>query len=114
MMGFRDWLGGRRGVDPEIMELMNPLLGWRPVHFVAFPRNDDGYVRHYFQYLDKEGRCNEFIVFYHETMGGLEQQHTAYRKAPEEAYVLLNQRGPWSMAPQSVRSSPRRRLPCPK
>jgi RNA polymerase-interacting CarD/CdnL/TRCF family regulator len=97
-MGIRDWLGSRRGMDREIMEMMNPLLGWRPVHFVAFPRNEDGYVRHYFQYLDKEGRRNEFIVFHHETAGGLEQQHTAYRKAPEDSYVLLSQRGPWSMA----------------
>lgn len=97
-MGIRDWLGGNRGVSRDIQEMMNPLLAWRPVHFVAFPRNEDGYVRHYFQYLDKEGRKNEFIVFHHETLGGLEQQCTAYRKAPEEAYVLLSQRGPWSMA----------------
>ncbi|SFM06083.1 CarD-like/TRCF domain-containing protein [Bradyrhizobium sp. NFR13] len=98
-MGIRDWLGGNRGgLSRDIQELMNPLLAWRPVHFVAFPRNEDGYVRHYFLYLDKEGVRNEFVVFHHETAGGLEQQHTAYRKAPGEAYVLLSQRGPWSMA----------------
>jgi RNA polymerase-interacting CarD/CdnL/TRCF family regulator len=96
-MGFRDWLGGRRGFDNELQEIMNPLLTWRLQHFVAFPRNEDGYIRHYFQFLDKQGVRNEFIVFHHQTMGGLQQQHTAYRKAPEEAYVLLSQRGPWAV-----------------
>lgn len=97
-MGIGDWLGGKRGVDREIQEMMNPLIAWRLQHFVRFPRNEDGYVRHYFQFLDKERVKVEFIVFHHETLGGLEQQHTAYRKYPEESYGLLNQRGPWSMA----------------
>jgi RNA polymerase-interacting CarD/CdnL/TRCF family regulator len=97
-MGIRDWLGGKRGVDREIQEMMNPLIAWRLQHFAALPRNEDGYVRHYFQFLDKERVRVEFIVFYHETLGGLEQQHTAYRKAPEESYGLLSQRGPWSMS----------------
>jgi hypothetical protein len=28
-MGIRDWLGGKRGVDREIRELMNPPDAWR-------------------------------------------------------------------------------------
>lgn len=28
-MGIKDWLSGRRGVDREIQEMMNPLIAWR-------------------------------------------------------------------------------------
>jgi hypothetical protein len=96
-MGIGDWFGGRGGRDREIQEIMNPLVAWRLQHFVAFPRSD-GYVKHYFQFLDKERIRVEFILFYQETAGGLDYQCTAYRKYPEDAYGLLNERGPWSMS----------------
>ena len=78
---------------------MNPLVEWRLQHFVAFPRNDDGYVRHYFQFVDKEGVCVESSCSTVDHPGGLEHQCTAYRKQPEDAYGgLLNERGLWSMS----------------
>lgn len=49
-MGIRDWLGGRRGFDNELQEMMNPC--WPGVsNFVAFPRNEDGYISHFYSSL---------------------------------------------------------------
>lgn len=46
--------------------------------------------------MDKEGRREEFIVFYADTIGGYSYERTAHRRQPEESYALLSERGPWS------------------
>ncbi|WP_089264876.1 hypothetical protein [Tardiphaga sp. OK246] len=76
--------------------MMNPLLGWRLQHFVAIPSKDDWH-RNYFQFLNKQKRREEFIQLFGETIGGLSYECTAHRKEGEDTYVLLNERGPWSM-----------------
>lgn len=94
---FKDWFDKRvRGGPTQMEEMMNPLLAWRLQHFVAIPA-DEGYRRHYFQFLNKEGSREEFIVFYADTIGGFQYERTAHRKQGEDTYVLLSERGPWSI-----------------
>jgi len=96
---FRDWFDRSvRGGPSEMEEMMNPILGWRLQHFVCIPEDSDGWLRHYFMFLDKERVRREFIVFYAQTIGGYSYERTAYRKLPEDAYSLLSERGPWSMS----------------
>ncbi|MCP1752039.1 CarD family transcriptional regulator [Bradyrhizobium elkanii] len=98
-MGFlRDWFDRQTQKGPtEVEEMPNPLLGWRLQHFVCIPA-EQGWLKHYFQFLDKEGRREEFIVFYTDTIGGYSYERTAHRRQPEESYALLSERGPWSMS----------------
>ncbi len=94
---FRDWFDKSvRGGPTRMEEMMNPLLAWRLQHFVSIPA-DEGYLRHYFQFLNKESRREEFIVFYGETIAGFQYERTAHRKEGEDTYVLLSERGPWSI-----------------
>ena len=42
-------------------------IAWRPQHFVAFPRNEDGYVRHYVQFLERSvfGSSSSYFTMRH-------------------------------------------------
>lgn len=76
--------------------MLNPLLAARLQHFVCIHDTPDRpFLRHYFQFLNKDGRREEFIVFYAHTIGGYVYERTAYRKQGEDSYSLLNDRSPW-------------------
>lgn len=93
---FRDWFDRKTRGYTDIDVLMNPMLAWKLKSFVCIPEDRDGWLRHYFQFLDKGTTRLEFIVFYAKTIGGWSYERTAYRKQPEESYSLLSERGPWS------------------
>lgn len=96
-MGLKDWLDRKRRGYTDLDELMNPMVAWRMKQFVVIhPSGDDRWLRHYFQFLDKNSTRLEFIVFYAQTAGGWSYEATAYRKLGEDAYSLLSERGPWS------------------
>ncbi|WP_052523522.1 CarD family transcriptional regulator [Bradyrhizobium sp. STM 3809] len=95
-MGLKDWFDRKRRGYTELDEIMNPLVSARLQHFVCINDTPDRpYLRHYFQFLNKGGLREEFIVFYAHTIGGYAYERTAYRKQGEEAYSLLNDRSPW-------------------
>lgn len=95
-MGLKDWFDRKRRGYTDFDEMMNPLVSARLQHFVCIrDAPDRPYLRHYFQFLNKAGLREEFIVFYANTIGGYTYERTAYRKQGENAYSLLNDRSPW-------------------
>jgi len=93
---IKDWLDRKRRGYTDMDELMNPMVAWRLKQFVCIPEDQEHWLRHYFQFLDKNSTRLEFIVFYAQTAGGWTYERTAYRKLGEDAYSLLSERGPWS------------------
>jgi hypothetical protein len=55
-MGFKDWFDRKRRGYTDIDELLNPILAWRLQHFVCLPEAREHWLRHYFQFLNKEKR----------------------------------------------------------
>ena len=43
---FRDWFDRLLGGPSEINELMNPLLGWRLLHSVRIPEDENHSLKH--------------------------------------------------------------------
>jgi hypothetical protein len=96
--GSRTGSTGSGAATPDFTdfdEMMNPLVSARLQHFVCInDAPDRPYLGHYFQFLNKAGLREEFIVFYGNTIGGYTYECTAYRKQGEDAYSLLNDRSP--------------------
>jgi len=63
---------------------MNPLLAYRLQHSVCI-QEDERWLKHYFQFLNKQRQREEFIVFYARTAGGYSYERTAYRKQGKDA-----------------------------
>jgi hypothetical protein len=96
-MGLFDSIfGGKERRQREMDELMNPLLGWRLQHFVAI-LEDPVYLKHYFQFKNKEGGSEEFIVVYRRFDPEFHYLRTHHRNEAEDFYVTLSERGPWSI-----------------
>jgi CarD family transcriptional regulator len=93
---FDNIFGGKARRQREMDELMNPLLGCRLQHFVAFTA-DPSYVRHWFSFINKQGQTEEFITNF-----GVIDDHDSYirthwKKPGDEFFVTLSERGPWSI-----------------
>lgn len=95
-MGLKDWFDRKRRGYTDFEVMMNPLVAGRLQQFVCIKDTGERpYLRHYFQFLSKDGIREEFIVFYANTIGGYTYERTAYRKQGEDSYSLLNDRSPW-------------------
>jgi len=92
---FDNIFGGEDRRRREMAELMNPLLGYRLQHFVAFTA-DPAYLRHWFSFKNKEDQIEEFITNYAVFDGRATYLRTHWKKPGEDFFVTLSERGPWS------------------
>ena len=93
---FDNIFGGKERREREMDELMNPLLGYRLQHFVAFPA-DPAYLRHWFSFKNKEGQIEEFMTNFTIFNGQVSYLRTHWKKPDEDFFVTLSERGPWSI-----------------
>ena len=93
---FDNIFGGKARREREMDELMNPLLGYRFQHFVAFTA-DPSYVRHWFSFINKQGQIEEFITNYGVIDGRASYVRTHWKKPGDDFFVTLSERGPWSI-----------------
>jgi CarD family transcriptional regulator len=92
---FDNIFGGKERREREMDELMNPLLGYRFQHFVAFTA-DPSYLRHWFSFINKQGQIEEFITNYGVLDGRASYIRTHWKKPGDDFFVTLSERGPWS------------------
>jgi RNA polymerase-interacting CarD/CdnL/TRCF family regulator len=96
-MGLFDSIfGGKERREREMEEVMNPLLGYRLQHFVAFTA-DPSYLRHWFSFKNKEGQIEEFMTNYEVFNGHASYLRTHWKQPGEDFFVTLSERGPWSV-----------------
>jgi CarD family transcriptional regulator len=93
---FDNIFGGKERREREMDELMNPLLGYRLQHFVAFTA-DPSYLRHWFSFKNKEGQIEEFMTNYEVFNGHASYLRTHWKRPGEDFFVTLSERGPWSI-----------------
>jgi len=93
---FDDIFGGKERRRREMDELMNPLLGYRLQHFVAFTA-DPSCLRHWFAFVNKQGQIEEFITNYGVIDGHACYIRTHWKKPGDDFFVTLSERGPWSI-----------------
>jgi CarD family transcriptional regulator len=91
---FDNIFGGKERREREMDELINPLLGYRFQHFVAFTA-DPSYLRHWFSFINKQGQIEEFITNYRVLDGQASYLRTHWKKPGDEFFVTLSERGPW-------------------
>lgn len=94
---FDNIFGSKERRQREMDELMNPLLGYRLQHFVAFTA-DPSYLRHWFSFKNKQGQTEEFMTNYTVFNGEASYLRTHWKKPGEDFFVTLSERGPWSMS----------------
>jgi hypothetical protein len=95
-MALFDGLFKKRNRD--IPESMNPLLGMKLRDFVVND-SDPVYLKHYFNFRNKKGADEEFIIFYHRDGPKLTYISTLSRRSAwGTEFQTLSERGPWSMA----------------
>ncbi len=93
---FDNIFGGKERREREMEELMNPLLGYRLQHFVAFTA-DPSYLRHWFSFINKKGEIEEFMTNYAVMDGQASYLRTHWKQPGNDHFVTLSERGPWSI-----------------
>jgi hypothetical protein len=82
---FDNIFGGKERREREMDELMNPLLGYRLQHFVAFTA-DPSYLRHWFSFKNKEGQIEEFMTNYTVFNGEANYLRTHWKRPGEDFF----------------------------
>jgi CarD family transcriptional regulator len=93
---FDNIFGGKERREREMEELMNPLLGYRLQHFVAFTA-DPSYLKHWFSFKNQEDQIEEFMTNYTIFNGEASYLRTHWKRPGEDHFVTLSERGPWSI-----------------
>jgi hypothetical protein len=93
-MGFFSDLFNRG--NHRVETLLNPLLGMKLQQFVIAD-DDPVYMKHYFQFKNKEGKNEEFVVILRRFDPELLYVHTHHRRAGESFFITLSERV-WSIS----------------